>query len=524
MGLITDFLKKAQQLRSKEAEETSTVGTSRLNQQKRGSSKKRWSFIIAGLISLGILSFVLLRNYIPLFTTQPGRALAPGEGKPSSPIAEKKTPESPREVAGLPKEENSLNSGQALNRTESGREDKEKSSQGRSVSGSRPDLRQEEKKLIESNRPFREDKRKPMTQQVPKEESQPRFTRVEPEGGREMDLPVGTVISQGNVKMEVKDKVWRTLESPYAPILKGKKIKIENETVRISLSNNSLIEVNPKSLLSFEHEGQLNLFEGGIHFKIPAAAQMNFKIGALSVMKPHPLTAQKGLAAVPIREEETGGSLLLHQDGSLTVRSVQGSLSILDRENRVLATTSSNRPITIPPEILSGRETWKPEQQAGVPVPEGGQKFEASMGKETGEIGELEKYLIEFSIHLEGKDLPADLDAEKFFALLETVYPHPDIIEKVKQYPVHVRRKGKSYVLNLCDQKSEWKLYEDLGETTRVVDHIYDPEERKVRCREAFPLYWILTGAAAGATAGVVWYEVDKHNDHDHRDTIPLCP
>jgi len=524
MGLINDILKKVQPLRLKEAEETPTGRASSLNQQKKGSSKKRWSFIIAGVIGLGILSFGLLRNYISPFPTQPDRPIVPGEGKPSRPMAEKKTPEPPQEVAGLPKEENSLNSGQALNRTESGREDKEKPSQGRSVSGSHPDLRQEEKKLIESNRPFREDKRKPVTQQVPKEESQPRFNRAEPEGGREMDFPVGTVISQGNVKMEVKDKVWRTLESLYAPILKGKKLKIENETARISLSNNSLIEVNQKSLLSFEHEGQLNLLEGGVHFKIPAAAQMNFKIGVLSVVKPHPLTAQKGLTAVPIREEETEGSLLLHQDGSLTVRSVQGSLSILDRENRVLTTTSSNRPITIPPEILSGKESWKLEQQAGVPAPEVGEKFEASMGKETGEIGELEKYLIEFSIHLEGKDLPADLDAEKFFALLETVYPHPDIIEKVKQYPVQVRRKGKSYVLNLCDKKSEWKLYEDLGETTRVVDHIYDPEERRVRCREAFPIYWLLTVPAAGATAGVVWYEVDKHNDHDHRDTIPLCP
>jgi hypothetical protein len=148
------------------------------------------------------------------------------------------------------------------------------------------------------------------------------------------------------------------------------------------------------------------------------------------------------------------------------------------------------------------------------------EKFQAPIGKETGEADELEKYLIEFSISLKGKDLPANLDAQKFFSLLETVYPHQDIIEKVKQYPVKVRREGKSYVLTLCDKQSEWMLYKDLGETTERVDNIYDPEEQ--RCREAIPFYWFLAVPAAAITTGVVWYEVDKHNDD--KDRYPLCP
>jgi hypothetical protein len=69
-------------------------------------------------------------------------------------------------------------------------------------------------------------------------------------------------------------------------------------------------------------------------------------------------------------------------------------------------------------------------------------------------------------------------------------------------------------------------LYKDLGETTHIVDNIYDPEERTVRCGEAIPLFWYLAVPAAAATTGVVVYEVYKHNDshNDHKDTIPLCP
>jgi len=150
------------------------------------------------------------------------------------------------------------------------------------------------------------------------------------------------------------------------------------------------------------------------------------------------------------------------------------------------------------------------------------EKLLAPIGKERNEVDELEKYLIEFSIHLKDKDLPVDLDVQKFFSLLAAGYPHQDHIEKVKQYPVKVRREGRSYVLTVCDKQSEWMLYKDLGETTHTVDNIYDPEERTVRCREALPLYWLLTVPAAAVATGVVWYEVDKHNDH--KDTIPLCP
>jgi hypothetical protein len=479
MSLIMNILKKAQQLRLKRSEGTPIPRHPSPNKQRGRSSKKQWGLISGGLISLCLLFFLLLKPFISPSPTQRDRAIVPREGKPSASIAEKKSPAPPKEGVGLREDEDPRTSTQSL-------------------------------------------KRASLINRMPKEEIPSKSIGVEQQGGKDMDFPVGAVISQGNVKMEIKDKVWRKVESPYAPILKGKKIRIQKGMARISLSNNSLIEVSQNGLLSFDHEDQLNLLEGGIHFRIPSPAQMNFRIGALSVTKPYPLSTQKDLTTALIREEETRGSLFFLPEGSLRVRAVQGSLSILDHENRVLTTTSSNEPITIPPKILSGKEPWRVEQRVAVSVPEIKEKFQTPIEKERSEVDELEKYLIEFSIHLKGKDLPANLDAQKFFSLLEAVYPHRDNIEKVKQYPVKVRREGKSYVLTLCDKQSEWMLYKDLGETTHIVDNIYDPEERTVRCREAFPLYWFLTVPAAAVTTGVVWYEVDKHNDH--KDTIPLCP
>jgi hypothetical protein len=474
--------------------------------------KKQWSFIGAGLIGLCILFFVFLKTFILPPTTQLDRAIVSREQKPSASTAQKKSPEPPQGVVGLPKDKEPLNSGQALNRTESGPEDKEKLSHKGAASSSRPDHLREEKEPRENKLPLGKKKQASLI----------KFVGAEQEGRRELDLPIGTVISQGNVKMEVRDKVWRTLESSYSPILKGKKIRIENGTARMSLSNNSLIEAGPNCLLSFEDESQLNLLGGGIHFRIPATAQMNFRIGALSVRKPHRLTSQKGLTTALIREEGSEGFLFLHPDGSLKVRSVQGSLSILDHENRALTTLSSDESITIPAKILSGKEPWRAEQRSGVPGPKVEEKLLAPIGKERSEVDELEKYLIEFSVHLKGKDLPVDLDAQQFFSILEAGYPYRDRIEKVKQYPVKVRRKGESYILTLCDKQSEWMLYKDLGETTHMVDNIYDPEERTVRCREAPSPYWLLTVPAAAVATGVVVYEVDRHNDH--KDRTPLCP
>lgn len=101
----------------------------------------------------------------------------------------------------------------------------------------------------------------------------------------------------------------------------------------------------------------------------------------------------------------------------------------------------------------------------------------------------MEEYLIDFSKKIEGHklqtgSLPLDLDAEKFFSILEKYYPDKKIIKIVKKYPVRVSRQGESYVLILCDKASKMVLYKDLGSTITFVDFPYYREGQRPPCHE----------------------------------------
>ena len=114
---------------------------------------------------------------------------------------------------------------------------------------------------------------------------------------------------------------------------------------------------------------------------------------------------------------------------------------------------------------------------------------QSSQGSDPKEVAELEEYLIDFSKKIEGHrlltgTLPSDLNAEKFFSILEQYYPDKEIIKKVKKYPVRVFREGESYVLILCDKGSKMALYKDLGSTITFVDFPYYREGKKVPCQE----------------------------------------
>jgi hypothetical protein len=115
--------------------------------------------------------------------------------------------------------------------------------------------------------------------------------------------------------------------------------------------------------------------------------------------------------------------------------------------------------------------------------------FQSCQGFDRQEVAELEEYLIDFSKKIEGHrlstgPLPSDLNAEKFFLILEQYYPNKEIIRKVEKYPVRVYPESNSYVLILCDQQSKFILYKDLGRTIIFVDHPYWREGKKVSCNE----------------------------------------
>lgn len=103
------------------------------------------------------------------------------------------------------------------------------------------------------------------------------------------------------------------------------------------------------------------------------------------------------------------------------------------------------------------------------------------------QVSVLEEYLIDFSKKIEGYKLkggtlPADLDSEKFFAILSKYYPRQDMIQAVLEYPVKVHAEGDDYVLTLCDKDSKFILLRDLGKTTDKVDFRYRDEGKQVEC------------------------------------------
>jgi hypothetical protein len=103
------------------------------------------------------------------------------------------------------------------------------------------------------------------------------------------------------------------------------------------------------------------------------------------------------------------------------------------------------------------------------------------------EVAYLEDYLVDFSQKIQGHTLlngplPPDLDAPKFFTILDPYYQNKDPIEKVKSYPVTVIPQDESYALILCDKESRLIVYKDQGKTIDFVDYRYWHENKQVPC------------------------------------------
>jgi tetratricopeptide (TPR) repeat protein len=111
MSLIIDALKKAQQLRLKGSEGSPILKYPHPDKKRGRSSKKQWILIGAGLISLCIVLFILLRPASPPLATQTHRAIVPLERKLSVPAVENISPEPPKEMVSLPKDEKPLPTG-----------------------------------------------------------------------------------------------------------------------------------------------------------------------------------------------------------------------------------------------------------------------------------------------------------------------------------------------------------------------------------------------------------------------------
>lgn len=172
---------------------------------------------------------------------------------------------------------------------------------------------------------------------------------------KEGGLPIGEMISRGGVKFEARENVWKRVEPSHFPIFQGVKIKTEKGRALVVLANDSQIEAGQDSRFSFQHDDQLQLIQGRVSFRIPSNADMSFRAANLSIGKSLPLQVAKDPLVSP-RGEDTVGSISLHPNGAVTVRSMRGPLSIQNQNRVVLAALSSGESTTIPSVTTSGEQ------------------------------------------------------------------------------------------------------------------------------------------------------------------------
>ena len=161
-------------------------------------------------------------------------------------------------------------------------------------------------------------------------------------------FPIGEMVSKGEVSFEARENVWKKVEPSHFPVFQGTKIKTERGTSILALKDNCQVEVGQNSLFTFDQNSRLHLLKGSIDFRIPAAASLEFKIGNILVSPSGSLQASKSPSVPLPKIEEAIGSILIHANGAVTVKSLKGSLSILSQDGVVLAALSPTDSVTVP--------------------------------------------------------------------------------------------------------------------------------------------------------------------------------
>jgi hypothetical protein len=185
---------------------------------------------------------------------------------------------------------------------------------------------------------------------------------------KERSLPIGEMVSKGEVKYEARENVWKSVESSYFPVFSKTKMKTDKGIATLTLSNNSRIEVSQNSLFSFDQNDRFLLVQGSVKFRIPASSEMHFKVGNISIVKSLVFQATKGLPVSSPKDEETIGVIYTHPNHSVTVKSYQGKLYILNKDQAVLAALSSQELIMV---TQAGEIIERKSAPAGAPATAG---------------------------------------------------------------------------------------------------------------------------------------------------------
>jgi len=197
---------------------------------------------------------------------------------------------------------------------------------------------------------------------------------------KEENLPIGQMISRGEAKFKSKENIWKLVEPSAFPIFQGTEVKTEKGSAVILLQDLGQIEVGQDSLFSFDQKDCLLLFQGSIDFRIQTTAKMKFRTGDISIVPSHSLHASKNSSPVSNKNEETIGSISIHPNGAVTVRTLRGSLTVINQKQTVLAALSSKDEITIPSTSIKTGPKVTVAQVSGTVAGESGSKGSKLLG------------------------------------------------------------------------------------------------------------------------------------------------
>jgi hypothetical protein len=171
---------------------------------------------------------------------------------------------------------------------------------------------------------------------------------------KEVERPLGEMMSRGEVKFEARENVWKKAESSHFPLFKGTRVKTESGQALLRFPDNGRVEVSPRSLFSIDQQGRLVLTEGSIRFSLPVTSEVSIRIGNLSIHPSRTLQAAKGMP-VPVSVDSTiAGTLSIHSNGSVTVKAHEGKLHVLGPDQVLLAAIPKNESVTFPSLTVSG--------------------------------------------------------------------------------------------------------------------------------------------------------------------------
>jgi hypothetical protein len=177
-------------------------------------------------------------------------------------------------------------------------------------------------------------------------------------GAKEANKPLGDMTSRGEVKFEAREGAWKNVDPSYFPVFQGMKIKTEKGAAVISLAKRSQVEMKTNTLLSFEQRDLVRISQGQIEFRLSPAEALAFKVGSVVILSSPAMQADaRALAAAQV--QDIHGSIQVHSNGSVTVKTSQGKLNILNQERKVLAALAGKESLTLPLPLMD-----KPAEKA----------------------------------------------------------------------------------------------------------------------------------------------------------------